>query len=82
MKIRHLLYFCSLLVLCCENAPEETKATPKLFTLLSSNDTGIDFNNIIKDDKDKNIFAYANFYGGGGGGGGGVNFLFFLGGGG
>ena len=66
MKIRHLLYFCSLLVLCCENAPEETKATPKLFTLLSSNDTGIDFNNIIKDDKDKNIFAYANFYGGAG----------------
>ncbi|MEO9660568.1 MAG: VCBS repeat-containing protein, partial [Maribacter dokdonensis] len=66
MKIRHLLYFCSLLVLCCENAPKETKATPKLFTLLSSNDTGIDFNNIIKDDKDKNIFAYANFYGGAG----------------
>tara|TARA_R110000751_G_scaffold126088_2_gene227930 strand:- start:109 stop:3447 length:3339 start_codon:yes stop_codon:yes gene_type:complete len=66
MKIRHLLYFCSLLVLCCENAPEETKATPNLFTLLSSNDTGIDFNNIIKDDKDKNIFAYANFYGGAG----------------
>jgi len=66
MKIRHLLYFCSLLVLCCENANEETKATPKLFTLLSSNDTGIDFNNIIKDDKDKNIFAYANFYGGAG----------------
>ncbi|MFV1448233.1 VCBS repeat-containing protein [Maribacter sp. HS] len=66
MKIRHLLYFCSLLVLCCENAPEETKATPKLFTLLSSNDTGIDFNNIIKDDKHKNIFAYANFYGGAG----------------
>ncbi|MEP4884172.1 VCBS repeat-containing protein [Maribacter dokdonensis] len=66
MKIRHLLYFCSLLVLCCENAPKETKATPKLFTLLSSNDTGIDFNNIIKEDKDKNIFAYANFYGGAG----------------
>lgn len=66
MKIRHLLYFCSLLVLCCENTPKETKATPKLFTLLSSNDTGIDFNNIIKDDKDKNIFAYANFYGGAG----------------
>ncbi|MBT9188175.1 VCBS repeat-containing protein [Zobellia russellii] len=66
MKIRHLIYFCSLLVLCCENAPEETKATPKLFTLLNSNETGIDFNNIIKDDKDKNIFAYANFYGGAG----------------
>ncbi|MEP2058487.1 MAG: VCBS repeat-containing protein [Maribacter litoralis] len=66
MKIKHLLYFCSLLILCCENAPEETKATPKLFTLLPSNETGVDFNNIIKDDKDKNIFAYANFYGGAG----------------
>lgn len=66
MKIRHLLYFFSLLILCCENAPEETKATPKLFTLLPSNETGVDFNNIIKDDKDKNIFAYANFYGGAG----------------
>ncbi|WP_282112684.1 VCBS repeat-containing protein [Maribacter stanieri] len=38
----------------------------KLFTLLKSDETGIDFNNRIKDDKDKSIFAYANFYGGAG----------------
>ncbi|WP_339726663.1 VCBS repeat-containing protein [Maribacter stanieri] len=38
----------------------------KLFTLLKSDETGINFNNRIKDDKDKNIFAYANFYGGAG----------------
>ncbi|SFR62413.1 VCBS repeat-containing protein [Maribacter stanieri] len=38
----------------------------KLFTSLKSDETGIDFNNRIKDDKDKNIFAYANFYGGAG----------------
>ncbi|WP_282074630.1 VCBS repeat-containing protein [Maribacter aquivivus] len=38
----------------------------KLFTLLKSDETGINFNNHIKDDKDKNIFAYANFYGGAG----------------
>ncbi|MGJ8713456.1 MAG: VCBS repeat-containing protein [Maribacter stanieri] len=38
----------------------------KLFTLLKSDETGIDFNNRIKDDKVKNIFAYANFYGGAG----------------
>jgi hypothetical protein len=38
----------------------------KLFTLLKSDETGIDFNNRIKDNKDKNIFAYANFYGGAG----------------
>lgn len=38
----------------------------KLFTQLKSNKTGVTFNNIIKDDKDKNILLYANFYGGGG----------------
>tara|TARA_R110002033_G_scaffold12371_1_gene37523 strand:+ start:43592 stop:46852 length:3261 start_codon:yes stop_codon:yes gene_type:complete len=38
----------------------------KLFTLLKSDETGINFNNRIKDDKVKNIFAYANFYGGAG----------------
>ncbi len=38
----------------------------KLFTLLSSDKTGVTFNNIIKDDKEKNILLYANFYGGAG----------------
>ena len=38
----------------------------KLFTLLSSDRTGVTFNNKIKDDKEKNILLYANFYGGGG----------------
>ncbi len=38
----------------------------KLFTQLKSNKTGVTFNNIIVDDKDKNILLYANFYGGGG----------------
>lgn len=36
------------------------------FTKLSATETGISFNNIIKDDKDKNILLYANFYGGSG----------------
>ncbi len=41
----------------------QTKAR---FTLLSSRVTGIDFNNKIKDTKEKNILLYANFYGGAG----------------
>ena len=36
------------------------------FTLLSSNKTGIYFNNQIEDDKNKNILLYSNFYGGAG----------------
>ena len=66
MKIRHLFYCCALLFLCCEQAPKQIKNSRTLFTLLKSDETGIDFNNIIKDDKHKNIFAYANFYGGAG----------------
>jgi len=38
----------------------------KLFTRLNSDETGVKFNNIIIDDKEKNILLYANFYGGGG----------------
>ena len=38
----------------------------ELYTRLSSAETGVTFNNKIKDDKDKNILLYANFYGGAG----------------
>jgi len=37
-----------------------------LFNLVDSDKSGLDFNNIIKDSKEKNILLYANFYGGGG----------------
>ncbi|MBT8303882.1 MAG: VCBS repeat-containing protein [Bacteroidia bacterium] len=37
-----------------------------LFTLLSSEETGVDFRNDIKNQKDFNIFKYRNFYNGGG----------------
>jgi len=37
-----------------------------LFSLLPANETGINFNNKIKDDKEKNILKYSNFYGGAG----------------
>lgn len=38
----------------------------KLFTLLSQKKTGIDFVNKVKDDKEKSILIYANYYGGAG----------------
>src|SRR5437868_5148138 len=37
-----------------------------LFTLLTPNATGIDFNNIIKEDEALNVLAYEYFYNGGG----------------
>lgn len=43
------------------NAKDET-----LFTLLSSEETGIDFVNKVVNQKDFNIFKYRNFYNGGG----------------
>jgi hypothetical protein len=56
----------------------------KLFTLLDASETGVDFNNIIEDTKDRNILLYANFYGGAGVGVGdfnkdGLQDLFFAG---
>ncbi|APQ17719.1 VCBS repeat-containing protein [Maribacter hydrothermalis] len=66
MKIRHFFYCCSLLLFSCSSTVEKAEEGNKLFTLLKSDITGIDFNNKIKDDKNKNIFAYANFYGGAG----------------
>ena len=66
MKTRLLFYCCSLLLICCNTTTKEIEVNEKIFTLLKSDETGIDFNNRIKDDKDKNIFAYANFYGGAG----------------
>ena len=66
MKTRLLFYCCSLLLICCNTTTKEIEVNEKIFTLLKSDETGIDFNNRIKDDKVKNIFAYANFYGGAG----------------
>lgn len=66
MKTRLLFYCCSLLLICCNTTSKEIEVNEKLFTLLKSDETGINFNNRIKDDKVKNIFAYANFYGGAG----------------
>lgn len=56
------------LLFSCESK-EETKANENittLFTLLTPEETGIDFFNKIVNQKDFNIFKYRNFYNGGG----------------
>lgn len=60
-------YICLLLLLvaCSENDTQKNKDL-KQFSLLSPAQTGIDFNNKIKDSKESNILLYANFYGGAG----------------
>ena len=37
-----------------------------LFNLLTPDQTGVDFNNIVTDEKDHNILIYSNYYGGAG----------------
>ncbi|WP_019669020.1 FG-GAP-like repeat-containing protein [Eudoraea adriatica] len=49
-----------------ENTTEETSNEKTLFTLLSSEQTGIDFLNKVENQKNFNIFKYRNFYNGGG----------------
>ncbi|AZQ59306.1 hypothetical protein EJ994_10990 [Maribacter sp. MJ134] len=84
MKAGYLPYFIFILFIWSCNTEEEQRPAQTHFTLLKSSDTGIDFVNKIKDDKDKSIFLYANFYGGAGVGVGdfnndGLQDLFFAG---
>ncbi|MEO9512159.1 MAG: VCBS repeat-containing protein [Flavobacteriaceae bacterium] len=58
--------FCVLLLLGCRSEKENLEVPETLFTLLEVSKTGIDFSNTLKDDIDKSIFLYANFYGGAG----------------
>ena len=37
-----------------------------VFELLNSNQTGVEFNNVVEDKKEHNILLYANYYGGAG----------------
>ena len=65
-----LLLVSLLITFSCSKKKDEEKATEPeeetLFTLLPSEDTGIDFINEVKNQKDFNIFKYRNFYNGGG----------------
>ena len=68
-KLNLLLALCVVISSCgsdSENSTNITKSKEILFTLLNSEDTGIDFINEVKNRKDFNIFKYRNFYNGGG----------------
>ncbi|MEN8125185.1 MAG: VCBS repeat-containing protein [Bacteroidota bacterium] len=60
----------TLLLFSCESKNEEELKTKDnvatLFTLLTSEDTGVDFINEVVNQKKFNIFKYRNFYNGGG----------------
>ena len=43
-----------------------SRKAPPLFTLLPAETTGIDFNNVLKENEDANVLNYAYFYNGGG----------------
>jgi len=51
---------------CRPTNSEKTDQGEKLFTLLTPQETGVDFSNNVDDQKDFNILNYRNFYNGGG----------------
>jgi hypothetical protein len=60
-----LLVLPCIFLISCHSGESDT--TPDaLFKLLPASETGIHFNNQVKDTKDFNIFKYRNFYNGGG----------------
>ena len=67
IKLTFLL-LCFLASTQCSDKEKESKVPEKekLFTLLSSDSTGVDFINAVENQKDFNIFKYRNFYNGGG----------------
>ncbi len=60
----YIVYFLLILVSCDSGKWKANKNT--LFQLLPASETGIDFNNLVTDTKDFNIFKYRNFYNGAG----------------
>ncbi|NJB71106.1 hypothetical protein GGR42_001568 [Saonia flava] len=69
-KIIFTLISTSILFTSCNSNEEEkeiaSKESQTLFSLLSSEKTGVDFVNKVENQKNFNIFKYRNFYNGGG----------------
>ncbi|MEO6722671.1 MAG: VCBS repeat-containing protein [Ferruginibacter sp.] len=55
-----ILFFYGVGFLSCKHKPD------RLFSLLESNETGIDFKNILQENEDANVLNYTYFYNGGG----------------
>jgi len=71
MKGRVSLFLLVLMIISCTSKEKEKENDTgnednTLFSLLSSEQTGVDFVNSIANQKDFNIFMYRNFYNGGG----------------
>jgi len=62
-RILFLIFISVFLVAGCKKNEIHQK---KIFTLLSSDETSINFENTVKNTPDFNIFSYRNFYNGGG----------------
>src|SRR5437870_1531270 len=50
----------------CNSSDKKESNSDALFQLIPSSVSGIDFENLVTDSKDFNIFSYRNFYNGGG----------------
>ncbi len=68
-----VFYFVFLGLPCLSAAQIVNNSSGKLFTLMDSAYTGINFNNKLTDKKEHSILIYSNYYGGGGVGIGDIN---------
>ena len=70
MRTNFLIILWALLFFSCgkDQNPKTSKKedSEKMFSLLSTEETGIDFTNPVENQKNFNIFKYRNFYNGGG----------------
>lgn len=70
MKTMNKIWYVWLLVclmgFSCTQGEHNTLPEQRLFTLISGEETGIDFQNTIAYNRDFNIYTYRNFYNGGG----------------
>jgi hypothetical protein len=68
MKPLFLSTFLLLLIAACsqQDTHQQTIKEPPLFTLLSAEKTGVDFQNIINEGPNTNVLMYEYFYNGGG----------------
>ncbi len=66
-SLKHLIILIFMVLWGCSSFEIDTDADGrKMFTLLSSEETGVPFINEVEDKKDFNILNYRNFYNGGG----------------
>ena len=67
-KLFNALFLCFVLVCSCKEQPvkSEEKPAEKLFTLLTPEQSGVDFQNTLTEGLNTNILMYEYFYNGGG----------------